>query len=162
MKKTEKSSDIDFAGEFLLGFALIVFSIFIIVEAIRMPRLGHWGFMMSPGFVPLLSGVVLLLLSIVLIAGAISRGGYRQIHAWLQLTISAAENRRFLVILVLMGFYVFGLLGRVQFVIATLIYLGAIFTYLKVGGRVKIAVYALLATLLSAFLLPLFFEMPLP
>ena len=61
-----------------------------------------------------------------------------------------------------MGFYVLGLLGRVHFFIATLIYFGAIFTYLKIGSRGKIAFYSLLATFLSAFLLPRLFEMPLP
>ena len=161
-KGAEKTFASDLAGEFLLGTVLIAFSIFVIVESIRMPQHGSWGFLMSPGFVPLLSGIVLLLLSSALMANAISKGGYRQLGSWLHMTISDDENRRFFVIFVLMGIYVVGLLGRVHFFIATLIYFGAIFTYLKVGSRGKIAFYSLMATFLSAFLLPRFFEMPLP
>jgi len=159
-KKTDP--DKDFAGELLLGSVLIAFSIFIIVEAFRMPQYGPWGFFMSPGFVPLLSGAVLLLLSIALVAGAISMGGYRQLGSWIRETVAADENRRFLAIFLFMGLYVLGLLGRVHFFIATLIYFGTVFTYLKVGSRGKIAIYTLLATFLAAFLLPLLFEIPLP
>lgn len=151
-----------YAGELLLGFAMAAFSIFVIVEAVQMPQRGPGGWLMSPGFVPLLAGAVLLLLCSWLTASAVLKGGYRQLGQSLREGVADHENRRFLVILAIMTLYVLGLLGRVPFIAATLIYYVLIFVYIKAGSLVKIAFYTLLATFLFAFFLPRLFEMPLP
>ena len=52
-----------FTGEIVLSLFLSAFALFVIVEALYMPRRGQ-GFLMSPGFVPLLAGSALLLLSL--------------------------------------------------------------------------------------------------
>lgn len=156
------TSDKGSSGELLLGLAMTAFSIFVIVEAVRMPQRGPGGFLMSPGFVPLLTGAVLLLLCSWLTISAVLRGGYRHLRQYLRESFSDDENRRFLVILAIMAFYVVGLLGRVPFVAATLIYYVLLFVYIKAGSLIKIAFYTLLATFLFAFFLPRLFEMPLP
>jgi len=162
MSSEKAKPDMEYAGELLLGLAMTAFSIFVIVEAVRMPQRGPGGLLMSPGFVPLLAGVVLLLLCSWLTVGAVRKGGYRQLGQSLQEGVADHENRRFLMILAIMALYIFGLLGRVPFIAATPIYYVLIFVYIKAGSLGKITFYTLLATFLFAFFLPRLFEMPLP
>jgi hypothetical protein len=61
-----------------------------------------------------------------------------------------------------MTLYIFGLIGYVPFIVATLIYHALIFFYLKIGGPVKIVIYTLIATTLVAVFLPRVFDMPVP
>lgn len=151
-----------FSGDFLLGLILTAFSIFVIVESAHMPQRGTLGIFMSPGFVPLITGSILLFLSLLFTISAFLKGGYRNLGQWFLNNIAGEENKRFLVILSLMGFYAIGLVGHIPFIGATLIFHFLIFWYLKVGGMVKIVAYSLLVTFLVAFLLPTLFNMPLP
>ena len=159
-RETKKESE--FSGEFLIGIILIAFCIFVIIESVQMPRRGPMGFLMSPGFVPALVGSVLLLLSTLFTINALRRGGYRRFGIWLSRTLSDLENKRFLVILALMGLYVVVLIGRVPFFLATLVFHFSIFTYLRAGSPLRITFYSLLISFFVAFLLPKLFEMPLP
>jgi len=150
------------AGELILGVLVSLFALFVIVESIRMPRRGHLGILMSPGFVPLFTGVVLLILALVVDLRAIKRGGWQGLGDFLDRILRDEENRRFLVILGCMGLYILVLVGRVNFIAATVIYHLVVFTYLRIGGPFKIALFTLIATLLVAVGLPRLFEMPVP
>ena len=152
----------DMAGELLLGSFVSIFSLFVIVESLRMPQRGHLGILMSPGFVPLFTGIVLLLLSMVINVRALRGGGLQYVGSLLQSIRSEEEIRRFLWILGFMTLYIVGFIGYMPFIVATLIYHGLIFYYLKIGGPVKIVIYTLIATALVAVFLPSVFDMPVP
>lgn len=152
----------DMAGELMLGSVVMLFSLFVIVESLRMPQRGHLGIMMSPGFVPLFTGVVLFLLSGVIMMRALRGGGHHYVKALLHAVRKEEEIRRFLWILGFMTLYIVGLIGYLPFIVATLIYHALIFFYLKIGGPVKIIIYTLIATALVAVLLPGVFDMPVP
>ena len=158
----KSKSKVQYTGDFLLGLLLTAFALFVIIEAWRMPQRGNMGFLMSPGFVPFLTGIALLCLCMGLTAGAVVKGGMKQSRLWLRLCLTDKENRRFLIICAFTGLYVVGLLGRVPFSLATLVFHALIFYYLRVGSIKKIALYALLATIFVAYVLPGLFEMPLP
>ena len=157
-----EGTGMDMAGELMLGLFVSFFSLFVIVESLRMPQRGHLGIMMSPGFVPLFTGIVLFLLSIVINVRALRGGGHQYVGSLLQSIRKEEEIRRFLWILGFMTLYIVGLIGYMPFIAATLIYHGLIFFYLKIGGPVKIVIYTLIATVLVAVFLPRVFEMPLP
>ena len=150
------------AGELMLGLFVSVFSLFVIVESLRMPQRGHLGIMMSPGFVPLFTGIVLLLLSLVINIRALKGGGLQYVGSLLQSIRNEEEIRRFLWILGFMTLYIVGFIGYMPFIVATFIYHGLIFFYLKIGGPVKILIYTLIATALVALFLPSVFNMPVP
>jgi hypothetical protein len=150
------------AGELLLGLVITAFALFVIVESLRMPQRGHLGVLMSPGFVPLFTGIVLLFLSIFLNLRAIRSGAHRKLRQWPREIFEQEENRRFVFILGFMVLYVVVLLGRIHYIAATLIFHVLIFIYLKVGGPLKILLWTLVATFLVSFLLPKAFEMPVP
>lgn len=162
MEIKDDPAGLNAAGELLLGLLVSAFSIFVIVESIRMPLRGHLGILMSPGFVPLLTGLGLLILSLIIDVGAIRKGAIGRIGDLLSDIAGDEENRRFLVILGLMAGYTIGLIGRMPFWAATAIFHFLIFSYLKIGGWPKIIFFTALATVLVALLLPGLFEMPLP
>ena len=152
----------DMAGELMLGLFVSFFSLFVILESLRMPQRGHLGIMMSPGFVPLFTGIVLFLLSLVINVRALRGGGLQYVGVLLQSIRREEEIRRFLWILGFVTLYIVGLIGYIPFILATLIYHALIFFYLKIGGLVKIVIYTLIATALVAVFLPKVFNMPVP
>jgi hypothetical protein len=152
----------DMAGELMLGLFVSFFSLFVILESLRMPQRGHLGIMMSPGFVPLFTGIVLFLLSLVINVRALRGGGLQYVGVLLQSIRKEEENRRFLWILGFVSLYIVGLIGYVSFILATFTYHALIFFYLKIGRPVKIVIYTLIATALVAVFLPRVFNMPVP
>jgi len=152
----------DRAGELLLGLFVTFFSLFVIEESLRMPQRGHLGILMSPGVVPLFTGIVLFALSLVINVRALRGGGLHYVNSLLRSLRNDEEIRRFLWILGFMALYIVGLIGRVPFIAATLIYHALIFFYLRIGGPLKIIVYTLIATALVAVFLPRVFDMPVP
>ncbi len=149
-------------GEFLLGFLLMAFSAFVIVESLRMPYWEKDLFLMGPGFVPLLSGAALFFTSLAVTISAGTNGGWKDWKAWSNAQFRNEENVRLLVILALLSVFIFGLIGRVRFVVAVAVFHALIFTYLRVGGVSKIVICTIGATLLVGVALPKFFEMELP
>jgi len=157
-----EETGMDMAGELMLGLFVSVFSLFVMVESLRMPQRGHLGIMMSPGFVPLFTGMVLFLLSMVISVRALRGRGHQYVGSLLRSIRKEEEIRRFLWILGFMTLYIVGLIGHMPFIAATLIYHVLIFFYLKIGGPVKIVIYTLIATVLVAVFLPRVFDMPVP
>lgn len=158
----EGRSGADWAGEFLLSLFMALFAVFVIIESIRMPQRGHLGMLMSPGFVPFCTGVVLLFLSMVINVRAVSRGALRHIGRLMRTIARDEESLRFLWILGFMTLYIVVLIRLLPFIVATLIFLVLIFIYLRVGSWLKILFYAALGAALVAVALPKLFEMPVP
>jgi len=164
-QKAEDDRDIpgmDRAGELLLGSGVSIFAIFVIVESLRMPQKGHLGIIMSPGFVPLFTGVVLLFLSMIINVRALRGGGLKYVGDLYRSVRGEEEIRRFLWILGIIVLYIVGLIGYLPFIVATLIYHALIFYYLRIGGPLKTVIYTLIATGLVALFLPRVFDMPVP
>ena len=105
---------------------LIVFSITAVVLSIQMPRLEHRGInpYTVPGLVPGFLGVVIGLLSIALLVRSIVRRGYRlhlngaSIGAW----IRGDAVWRIGLTVVLSSLYALGMVGRLNYLIATPVY----------------------------------------
>jgi hypothetical protein len=96
---SSEGTGMDMAGELMLGLFVSFFSLFVIVESLRMPQRGHLGIMMSPGFVPLFTGIVLFLLSMVINVRALRGGAHQYIGSLLRSIRNEEEIRRFLWIL---------------------------------------------------------------
>jgi hypothetical protein len=160
--KQNPENGVNTAGELILAITINLFAVFVIVESFRMPARGHLGIICYPSFVPLLAGILLFVLTLVLALVMIRRGGYKYFGDWLKNIRAEEDNRRFLAILATVLIYVVVLLGRVPFVLATLVFHGLLFTYLKVGSIWKIILYTALATILVSVVLPRLFDMPVP
>ena len=113
-EERKREIGLDASGDLLLGVFITLFAVFIIEESLRMPRRGHLGIMMSPGFVPLFSGCVLLALSLVLNVNAVRKGALTCLAELLSRIAENEENRRFVIILGCMGIYIILLVGRLR------------------------------------------------
>lgn len=149
-------------GDFLIGAAFVLFGGFVVFESLRMPYWEKDTFMMSPGIVPLISGAVLALLGLIYGGKAMYAGAWRGWHAWGKGLSSDPEMHRLVILVGIVALYAVGLVGRVNFLLATFLFHALVFAYLRIGGWVKWGGYSVGATLLVAVLLPKLFDMPLP
>lgn len=157
----EPETGLGLAAELLLGLFVTAFALFVIIESARMPNRADI-FVMDPGFVPLITGIVLLGLGLILDIRALKAGGAGQVGALLRMISTDEESRRFLWILGFIAVYIVGLTGRVPFILATLLFMLGIFIYLKIGPWWKIGLFTVICTALVSVILPELFGMPLP
>jgi hypothetical protein len=122
----------DLATSVLIG----LFGVWTLWQATNMPMKGSWGGVMnvwyvSPALFPLFVGVMLVLLSLILAYNAlreIGLSGAREVGAMLGTAFkisfwTAAANVRFMAILLVLFSYVFLLLPRVDFFLASVLFL---------------------------------------
>jgi hypothetical protein len=113
--------------DFIASIVLIAFSISVVVSSYTMPRLERRGIdpFSAPGVVPGMIGMILLCLSLILFVRSVRAGGYRLFGAGRD--SGGAENpgavqRVLLTLLISLG-YAVGLLGRIDYTAATLLYI---------------------------------------
>ena len=129
-EKKERSAAKDFAS----GLLLVLFGIFIVVDALNMKI--YNTFLDAPGFFPAIVGGVIILLGAVLAFIGFKLGSARELKevlngAFLKQFITSDGTVRVLILIAMMVVYIWVLLGRMHFIIATSIYLIANFLYLK-------------------------------
>ena len=122
------------AKDFASGLLLVIFGIFIVVDALNMKI--YNTFLDAPGFFPVIVGSVIIVLGALLAFIGFKLGGLRELKEvlngpFLKKFITDEGTVRVLILIAMMVVYVWGLLGRMHFIIATSIYLIANFLYLK-------------------------------
>ena len=149
------------AGELVGGAAFAAAATFASVEGLRLPRMGIRGFATGAGMVPFLVGLTVLVLSSFLVVESIRAGGHRFVRRWLSELVDQEEVRRWAVLVLLVSGYVV-LLGRVPFWLACLLFMLASLAYLRVGAVWRIVAYSAATAGLVGYVIPAFFQMPLP
>lgn len=122
------------AKDFVSGLLLVLFGIFIVVDALNMKI--YNTFLDAPGFFPAIVGGVIILLGALLAFIGFKLGGAAELKeiltgTFLKQFITSDGTVRVLILIAMMIVYIWGLLGRMHFIIATSIYLIANFLYLK-------------------------------
>lgn len=122
------------AKDFASGIALVLFGIYIIIESLNMKV--YNTFIDAPGFFPLIIGIVLTVLGAILTVIGYKTGGVAELKEVLNgkfLKAFAKDDTtiRVLILLAMMVVYMYILVGRIHFILATTIYLTANFLYLK-------------------------------
>jgi len=111
---------------------LSLLSLALLIGASRMPLRGTYGgvvnvWYVSPAALPFVIGTGLLVMSLGLLRRALREGGHRGLVAFFRARIRALpENRpvhRMLGVVALLAIYVYGLLGRVDYFLASSLYL---------------------------------------
>ena len=153
--------------DFITSIVLIVFSLSIIVMSYTMDRLEHRSIdpFSAPGVVPGMIGSILLCLALILFFRSISRGGYRFFStAGKEQTFDPGAVKRVMLTLVLSLIYAVGLLGRIDYTLATGLYVFSfivLFEYrseLPLRSKQRVFFYALLQALITAVLITLVFR----
>jgi hypothetical protein len=152
-------------ADFVMGLILIAFSIVVVIESLKIPRFEKdWGgFYAAPGFVPLILGVTLLVMSVALIVRAVKMQGYKIIPS--RETVGDFFRSKFVHRWCLAMFYAFGfffLLGHIYFYLAAFLVL---FAYMATFGEHKRLTSLIISIVASAFIYLVFtkiFLVPLP
>lgn len=112
--------------DFITSIVLIAFSISVVVSSYTMPRLEHRGIdpFSAPGIVPGMIGLILLCLALIMFVRSVRAGGYRLFSPDIDQGGAQHPGAAFRVLLTLLLslIYAVGLLGRVDYTIATLLY----------------------------------------
>jgi hypothetical protein len=152
-------------ADFIMGLILMAGSLFIVVESLKIPRFEKdWGgFYAAPGFVPLILGITLFVMSLALFVRAVKKQGYRVIPGRQTLgnfVQSSRVHRWCLAMIYAFGF--FFLLGHIYFYLATFLVL---FAYMATFGEQKRSVSLVISIVASAAIYLVFtkiFLVPLP
>lgn len=126
------------AKDFVSGIGLVLLGIYVIIDSLNMKV--YNTFLDAPGFFPLIIGVVLTVLGAVLTYIGFKTGGPGELKEvltgkFLKAFITNDGTIRVLILLAMMVVYMYVLIGRIHFIIATTIYLFANFLYLKACKR---------------------------
>ena len=137
------------AKDFVSGILLVIFGIFILVDAMSMKV--YNTFLDAPGFFPAIVGGVIALLGAVLAFIGYKLGALKELKEimngeFLKQFATSDGTIRVLILIAMMVVYIWILLGRMHFIIATSIYLVANFLYLKANKHWWVSVIIAVAT----------------
>ena len=122
------------AKDFASGLLLVLIGIFIVVDALHLKI--YNTFIDAPGFFPTIVGSVIAVLGGILAFIGFKLGGPKQLKevltgTFLKQFATSESTLRVVILIAMMVIYIWVLLGRVHFIIATSVYLIANFLYLK-------------------------------
>ena len=152
-------------ADFVMGLILMACSLVIVIESLKIPHFEKdWGcFYAAPGFVPLILGITLFVMSLALFVRAVKRQGYRIIpdrEAVGGFMRSKPVHRWCLAMVYAFGF--FFLLGHIYFYLAAFLVL---FAYMATFGEQKRWISLIISLVASASIYLVFtkiFLVPLP
>ncbi len=152
-------------ADFIMGIILMAFTLFIVVESVKMPRFEQdWGaFYAGPGFVTMIFGLCTFGMSLYLWWRALKNKGYR-IRVTKEMVVAFIRSRAVHRWCLIMG-YAFGyffLLGYLSFYVLTFLFLlGFIWTF----GKRKLVgplIISLLTSITIYLVFTRIFLVPLP
>ena len=152
-------------ADFIMGLILMAFSLLIIIESLKIPRFEKdWGgFYAAPGFVPLILGITLFIMSLALFVRALMMKGYRIVpnRDTLSTFVRAKSVQRWCLAMIY-AFGFFFLLGHIYFYLAAFLVL---FAYMATFGEQKRSISLVISLIASAIIYLVFtkiFLVPLP
>jgi len=152
-------------ADFIMGLILMALSFFIVIESLKIPRFEKdWGgFYAAPGFVPLILGITLFVMSLALFVRSVKKQGYKIIPGRETLSNfvrSRPVHRWCLAMIYAFGF--FFLLGHIYFYLAAFLVL---FAYMATFGEQKRSISLVISLAAAATIYLVFtkiFLVPLP
>ena len=140
--------------DMLSGLALVLFGIYVIIESKNMRV--YNTFIDAPGFFPMIIGFVMAILGAVLGYIGFKAGGVKELKEvctaeFLKKFFMEDSTVRVLILLAMMIVYIYGLVGRMHFIVASAIYLLANFLYLKAVKKWWVAAIIAVVTYVVAY-----------
>ena len=125
------------------------------------------SFLDAPGFFPMILGIIFTIMGGILLNTAIKRNGIEELkqvirNKEISKGLRSDTALRAFVLVILMAVYIFGLVGRVNFTVATFVYLTVTMLYLKSTSKVNIFLISLVASLAISYTFSNLFSIPLP
>jgi hypothetical protein len=164
--KIEEKNNPNIAGaDFIFAILLVVMGFGSMMASLKMPI--YNSFLDSPGFFSFILGGVFIVLGILLMRTAVKQDGYEQMKELLSVKklkqyVKSWVFMRVLILIALMIFYIFALIGKIHFVLATIIYLVITLCYLKATSIINIIIISTGVALGINLLFTKLFNIPLP
>lgn len=161
MDKTNKMA----AADLIMGIFLIIFGGLVILSSLNMKI--YKTFLDAPGFFPFILGIIFIFLGLVMTLSSLRRKGYEQVKQGLNnfnlpYLFQNVQFRRVMILIMLMIIYIFILIDRINFTLATSLYLFATLYYLKSANLIKIIIISITTAFLISIFFTEFFQVPLP
>ena len=152
-------------ADFIMSLILMVCSLLVIVESLKIPHFEKdWGgFYAAPGFVPLILGITLFVMSLALFARAVKMQGYRIIpgrETLRNFVRSRRVHRWCLAMVYAFGF--FFLLGQIYFYLAAFLVLFAYMATFREQKRSTSLIISIVASAMIYLVFTKIFLVPLP
>ena len=148
-------------GDIVFGLAFVLFAVLMFIGAMNFPYRARMGLITSSAFTPMLLSGLIVILAGVLVFVTMRKPRGTAARAWFDAVAGNETTRRALLIIAMTAVYIL-LVGRINFIAANLLYLLAMFWYLKIGSPVRIVLFAVGNALFVSLLIPYIFQMPLP
>jgi len=157
-------------NDLIASLVLLATSIFVVVDSTRMtffvkiPGVEKEGWFVAPGFLPLILGLGLIVMSLIMISIALKEGGKLAFPGWEKFRnyfkskdelIMAAE-------IGLLFLYTFVLIGNIHFAVASFIYLVLAMVIVRAISWYKILTISGVVSIAVAYLFGNLFKIPLP
>lgn len=149
------------AGDIVLAISMILFAALMFIGTQYFPHRARMGLITSARFTPILLSILVTILCCVLIIMTVRKFGKVSIKKWLLESLSDETTKRSIVLMVMIGVYIF-LVGQVNFVAINILFLLVMYWYLRIGSWKIIVAYSLISGLLVSVIVPYIFQMPLP
>ena len=164
-KELSMDKEKDMTGDIIMGFLLMGTGVAIAIVALGMKVFR--SFLDSPGFFPLILGCIFVLLGAALTFPALKKVGFSTIKVTfsksnLQEFLKNDKTLRVTIILALMYAYVYILIGRINFTVATSIYLFLTMLYIKSTKWWMALIISIVASLAISIVFKYGFRIPLP
>ncbi len=155
----------DLTGDIIMGFLLMAVGVAIAIVALGMKVFRN--FLDAPGLFPLILGCIFVLLGAALLFPALKKVGFSTVKVAFSKSslIGFLKNDmtiRVLIILGLMFAYVYILIGRINFAVATSIYLFLTMLYIKSTKWWLALIISVVASLAISIVFKYGFRIPLP
>lgn len=152
-------------GDIIMGFLLMISGVAIAVVALGMKVFR--SFLDGPGFFPLILGCIFVLLGAALAVPALRKVGFSTVKETFSKSnllafIKHEMTLRVFIILALMFGYTYILIGRINFMVATSIYLFLTMLYIKSTKWWIALIISVAASLLISLTFKYGFRIPLP
>lgn len=155
----------DMTGDIIMGFLLIISGIAIAIVALGMKVFRN--FLDAPGFFPLILGCIFVLLGVALSFPALKKAGFSTVkNTFSKSTLSAFfkndKTLRVTILLALMFIYAYILIGRINFTVATSLYLFFTMLYIKSTKWWLVVLISIVASVTISVVFKYGFRIPLP
>lgn len=158
--------------DFVFSIVLTILGIYVTIEGYRIyayaarPPYKIEQLSISPGFLPLILGVLLSVLSIVMMIGSLKEGGIKtrisEFKAWVGPTAKDKNVHSMAIGIVIMAVYTYLLMGFLPFWASTFIFLAGLMFYLRAGKWWKILAVSVGSIVLVILLFEVCFNAALP
>ncbi len=164
--KTETQKDSMAGINFVSSLVLIAFSLGVVLWSFKMPKPGGWP--SAPGLLPIFLGVLIFFMSLGMLISSIRNGGASLwVSGWksfsLRQSTSSIKAQRIFWITFSIAIYIFGMLGRMPFELASFIYLSFnLYFFWRKGGWWKIILISILIPIVMGVVFKGLFAVLLP